>query len=116
MLLPPRSLYTSVISNLSLKPISQPLLPTSPPKLYLSNLITQPPHTHNYHLKHHIHPLTLQLPQPFIHFLISTSQSYTKHLLQPYQQKNSKPLPLHKQQLKHTPITLLTPSNLLQIS
>ncbi|WP_186297491.1 2-phospho-L-lactate transferase CofD family protein, partial [Staphylococcus capitis] len=81
-------------SNLCVKAISQPLLPSNPPKLYLSNLMTQPRQTHNYHLKQHIHPISQQLPQHFIHFLMSTNENYTKHVLPKYQQKNSKPLQL----------------------
>ncbi|WP_145521242.1 2-phospho-L-lactate transferase CofD family protein, partial [Staphylococcus warneri] len=57
ILLPPPSLYTTLISNLSLKRISHPLLNSSAPKLYLSNLITHPPQTDGYHVKQHINPL-----------------------------------------------------------
>ena len=51
IVLGPGSLYTSVISNLCVKGISEALLRTSAPKLYVSNVMTQPGETDNYDVK-----------------------------------------------------------------
>ena len=61
IVLGPGSLYTSVISNLCVKGISEALLRTSAPKLYVSNVMTQPGETDNYDVKEHIDALTDKL-------------------------------------------------------
>ena len=47
IVLGPGSLYTSVISNLCVKGISEALLRSEAPKLYVSNVMTQPGETDN---------------------------------------------------------------------
>ncbi len=116
IVLGPGSLYTSVISNLCVKGISEALLRTSAPKLYVSNVMTQPGETDNYDVKEHIDALTRQVGEPFIDFVICSSESYSKDVLQRYEEKNSKPVAVHKEQLKDSGIRVLTASNLVEIS
>ena len=116
IVLGPGSLYTSVISNLCVKGISEALLRTSAPKLYVSNVMTQPGETDNYDVKEHIDALTRQVAEPFIDFVICSSESYSKDVLQRYEEKNSKPVAVHKEQLKDSGIRVLTASNLVEIS
>ena len=116
IVLGPGSLYTSVISNLCVKGISEALLRTSAPKLYVSNVMTQPGETDNYDVKEHIDALTRQVSEPFIDFVICSSESYSKDVLQRYEEKNSKPVAVHKEQLKDSGIRVLTASNLVEIS
>ncbi len=116
IVLGPGSLYTSVISNLCVKGISEALLRTSAPKLYVSNVMTQPGETDNYDVKEHIDALTRQVGEPFVDFVICSSESYSKDVLQRYEEKNSKPVAVHKEQLKDSGIRVLTASNLVEIS
>lgn len=54
--------------------------------------------------------------EPFIDFVICSSESYSKDVLQRYEEKNSKPVAVHKEQLKDSGIRVLTASNLVEIS
>ncbi|KMR91641.1 uridine diphosphate-N-acetylglucosamine-binding protein YvcK, partial [Staphylococcus aureus] len=54
IVLGPGSLYTSVISNLCVNGISDALIHSDAPKLYVSNVMTQPGETDGYSVKDHI--------------------------------------------------------------
>ena len=54
IVLGPGSLYTSVISNLCINGISDALIHSDAPKLYVSNVMTQPGETDGYSVKDHI--------------------------------------------------------------
>lgn len=48
IVLGPGSLYTSVISNLCIEGISKAIISSQAPKLYISNIMTQPGETNDY--------------------------------------------------------------------
>ena len=54
IVLGPGSLYTSVISNLCVKGMSEAILRSKAPKLYISNVMTQPGETSDYDVMDHI--------------------------------------------------------------
>jgi len=116
IVLGPGSLYTSVVSNLCVKGISEALLRSAAPKLYVANVMTQPGETDNYDVKEHIDALSQQVGQEFIDFVICSSESYSQDVLHRYKEKNSKPVAVHKEELKAKGIRVLTASNLVEIS
>lgn len=116
IVLGPGSLYTSVISNLCVKGVSEALLRSKAPKLYVSNVMTQPGETDNYDVKEHIDAICQQVGEDFIDFVICSNENYSKDVLRRYEEKNSKPVEVHKEELKNKGIRVLTASNLIEIS
>lgn len=116
IVLGPGSLYTSVISNLCVKGISEALLRSNAPKLYVSNVMSQPGETDNYGVKEHIDAICQQVGEDFIDFVICSNENYSKDVLRKYEEKNSKPVEVHKEELKNKGIRVLTASNLIEIS
>lgn len=116
IVLGPGSLYTSVISNLCVKGVSDALLRSEAPKLYVSNVMTQPGETDNYDVKEHIEAICQQVGEDFIDFVICSSEKYSKDVLKKYEEKNSKPVQVHKEELKKRGIRIITASNLIEIS
>ena len=87
IVLGPGSLYTSVISNLCVKGISEALLRSNAPKLYVSNVMTQPGETDNYDVKEHIDAICQQVGEDFIDFVICSNENYSKDVLRKYEEK-----------------------------
>lgn len=87
IVLGPGSLYTSVISNLCVKGISEALLRSNAPKLYVSNVMTQPGETDNYGVKEHIDAICQQVGEDFIDFVICSNENYSKDVLRKYEEK-----------------------------
>ena len=54
IVLGPGSLYTSVISNLCIEGISKAIISSQAPKLYISNIMTQPGETNDYDVYDHV--------------------------------------------------------------
>ena len=116
IVLGPGSLYTSVISNLCVKGISEALLRSEAPKLYVSNVMTQPGETDNYDVKEHIDALCQQVGQDFVDFVICSNEKYSQATLRRYEEQNSKPVKVNKEELKKNGIRVLTASNLIEVS
>ena len=87
IVLGPGSLYTSVISNLCVKGISEALLRSNAPKLYVSNVMTQPGETDNYDVKEHIDAICQQVGEDFIDIVICSNENYSKDVLRKYEEK-----------------------------
>ena len=76
IVLGPGSLYTSVISNLCVNGISDALIHSDAPKLYVSNVMTQPGETDGYSVKDHIDAIHRQAGQPFIDYVICSTTNF----------------------------------------
>ncbi|MEJ7428810.1 YvcK family protein [Staphylococcus warneri] len=116
IVLGPGSLYTSVISNLCVKGISHALLNSSAPKLYVSNVMTQPGETDGYDVKEHINALHRQAGQSFVDYVICCTDQFNDNVLQKYREKHSEPVDVNVDELKQDGIKVITASNLVEIS
>ena len=116
IVLGPGSLYTSVISNLCVKGISQALLNSSAPKLYVSNVMTQPGETDGYDVKEHINALHRQAGKSFVDYVICCTDQFNDNVLQKYREKHSEPVAVNVDELKQDGIKVITASNLIEIS
>ena len=116
IVLGPGSLYTSVISNLCVKGISQALLNSSAPKLYVSNVMTQPGETDGYDVKEHINALHRQAGKSFVDYVICCTDQFNDNVLQKYREKHSEPVAVNVDELKQDGIKVITASNLVEIS
>lgn len=81
IVLGPGSLYTSVISNLCVNGISDALIHSDAPKLYVSNVMTQPGETDGYSVKDHIDAIHRQAGQSFIDYVICSTQTFNAQVL-----------------------------------
>ncbi|MFL9486024.1 uridine diphosphate-N-acetylglucosamine-binding protein YvcK [Staphylococcus sp. KUGN1] len=116
IVLGPGSLYTSVISNLCVKGISEALLNSSAPKLYVSNVMTQPGETDGYDVKEHINALHRQAGKSFVDYVICCTDQFNDNVLQKYREKHSEPVAVNVDELKQDGIKVITASNLVEIS
>lgn len=116
IVLGPGSLYTSVISNLCVKGISEALLNSSAPKLYVSNVMTQPGETDGYDVKEHINALHRQAGKSFVDYVICCTDQFNDNVLQKYREKHSAPVAVNVDELKQDGIKVITASNLVEIS
>ncbi|CAA4171936.1 membrane associated protein [Staphylococcus aureus] len=116
IVLGPGSLYTSVISNLCVNGISDALIHSDAPKLYVSNVMTQPGETDGYSVKDHIDAIHRQAGQPFIDYVICSTQTFNAQVLKKYEEKHSKPVEVNKAELEKESINVKTSSNLVEIS
>ena len=71
VLLGPGSLYTSVIPNLLVRNIKESLNRTEAPKVYISNIMTQPGETDNYTVYEHVDALLKHWEDAAIDYVIA---------------------------------------------
>ena len=114
IVLGPGSLYTSVISNLCVNGISDALIHSDAPKLYVSNVMTQPGETDGYSVKDHIDAIHRQAGQPFIDYVIC-STNFQCSSFEKYEENILKPVEVNKAELEKESI-IKTSSNLVEIS
>lgn len=116
VVLGPGSLYTSVISNLCVSGISEALVNSDAPKLYVSNVMTQPGETDGYDVKAHIDALHRQAGKAFIDYVICNTQAYDMKVLDKYKEKNATPVEVNKSELEDEGIKVFTATDLIEIS
>ena len=115
IVLGPGSLYTSVISNLCVNGISDALIHSDAPKLYVSNVMTQPGETDGYSVKDHIDAIHRQAGQPFIDYVICSTQTFNAQVLKNTKKNILSQLKLIRLNLKRKH-KCKTSSNLVEIS
>ena len=80
IVLGPGSLYTSVISNLCVKGMSEAILRSKAPKLYISNVMTQPGETSDYDVMDHIQAIHKHAGSDFIDYVICSNDKYDDNI------------------------------------
>lgn len=112
----PGSLYTSVISNLCVKGMSDAILSSKAPKLYISNVMTQPGETTGYDVVDHIEAIHKHAGKPFIDYVICSEDKYDDEVLERYKERNSTPVAMNEDRITEHHIKMITSSNLVEIS
>ncbi|WP_251943268.1 YvcK family protein [Staphylococcus sp. Marseille-Q5304] len=112
----PGSLYTSVISNLCVKGISEALLKCDAPKLYVSNVMTQPGETNGYTVLDHVNAIHNQIGEKCIDYALCGSQTYNNDVLERYKKDNAAPVKNDSEAMKRLGIKVFTHPDLIEIS
>ena len=92
IVLGPGSLYTSVISNLCVKGIADSLLNCDAPKLYVSNVMTQPGETNHYTALDHVEAIHNHMGRQCINYAICSTQTFNTDVLQRYKEDGAVPV------------------------
>ncbi|MEM5397268.1 YvcK family protein [Staphylococcus gallinarum] len=116
IVLGPGSLYTSVISNLCVKGISKALLQSEAPKLYVSNVMTQPGETTGYTAEDHVNAIHEHIGERCIDYAICGPQTYNEEVLRRYREENAKPVHCDIQEMEKLGIKVMTHPDLIEIS
>ncbi len=88
----PGSLYTSIISNLLVKGVARALKASRAPKIYISNLMTQPGETSGYKLRDHLETIEKYLGKNVINYVVANTKIIDKKVLRRYTKGNSAPV------------------------
>lgn len=115
IVLGPGSLYTSVISNLCIEGISKAIISSQAPKLYISNIMTQPGETNDYDVYHHVKAIHQHAGEPFIDYVICSNDAFDEQILQRYKERNAHPVSTNKIKLTENHIKMITSKNLVEI-
>ncbi|MBI5971824.1 gluconeogenesis factor YvcK family protein [Staphylococcus caledonicus] len=116
IVLGPGSLYTSVISNLCVKEMSDAILNSQAPKLYISNIMTQPGETADYDVLDHIQALHDHAGKDFVDFVICSDDKYDDEVLKRYEERHAKPVEMNVDELTDNNIKIITSNNLVEVS
>lgn len=92
IVLGPGSLYTSVIPNLLVKDMVDCIYKANAPKIYISNVMTQPGETDCYSLKNHVDAVIKHSRDGFIDYVIANIEPIPKSVLDKYFEDGSKPV------------------------
>ncbi|MBU4342930.1 MAG: YvcK family protein [Candidatus Omnitrophica bacterium] len=92
IILGPGSLYTSVIPNLLVKGISERIARRKVPKVYISNVMTQPGETDNYTAFDHLNTIIAHTSDGVITHCIVNTGNVPEELLKKYEQEGAHPV------------------------
>ncbi|MCJ1662634.1 YvcK family protein [Staphylococcus sp. NRL 16/872] len=115
IVLGPGSLYTSVISNLCVKGMSDAILSSKAPKLYISNIMTQPGETNQYDVLDHIEAIHDHAGKQFIDYVICSDEKYDEQILRHYKNRNAQPVVMNEDDLTKNNIKIITSTNLVEV-
>lgn len=116
IVLGPGSLYTSVISNLCVKGISEALLKVDVPKLYVSNVMTQPGETNHYTALDHVKAIHDHIGNNCIDYAICSTQAFHGDVVERYREDNAEPVQCDITKMEAQGIKVFTHPNLVEVS
>lgn len=116
IVLGPGSLYTSVISNLCVKGIADSLLNCDAPKLYVSNVMTQPGETNHYTALDHVEAIHNHMGRQCINNSICSTQTFNTDVLQRYKEDGAVPVKCNMSDMEAQNIKVFTHENLVEVS
>ncbi|HZJ76090.1 MAG TPA: YvcK family protein [Oscillospiraceae bacterium] len=111
VLLGPGSLYTSVIPNLLVKNIKESLNRTKAPKVYITNVMTQPGETDDYTVYDHVDALLRHWPDALIDYVIVNTGTISDTIGEKYKTEGAEVIKLmheDREKLKAKGIKLIT--------
>jgi len=96
ILLGPGSLYTSVIPNLLIRPIAEAVGKSKAPKVYITNLVTQPGETDGYTVGDHVAAIVDHAGQAGFINTVFVNDHLPEALVEKYKQAQATPVVLDK--------------------
>lgn len=97
IVLGPGSLYTSVIPNLLINDIVNKIYESMAPKVYISNVMTQPGETDGYDLLDHVEAILSHSRPDFLDYVIANVEEIPKETLSKYITDGSTPVVLNNE-------------------
>ena len=96
----PGSLYTSIIPNLLVKGIVKAIRKSDAPKVYISNVMTQPGETDNYNVLDHINAINKHTNKELIDYVIVNNEILPDEIFEKYKKDGAKQVLLDELQNK----------------
>ena len=94
----PGSLYTSIIPNLLVKDVVKAIRKSKAPKVYISNIMTQPGETDNYNVVDHINAIIKHTNYNLIDCIIVNNEILPNDVFEKYKKDGAKQVLLNKYQ------------------
>lgn len=94
----PGSLYTSVIPNLLIEGVVDAIKSSDAPKVYISNIMTQPGETDNYNVLDHVKAIVNHCGENIIDYVIVNNEILPKDVFNLYKKDGASQVLLDKQQ------------------
>jgi len=88
----PGDLFTSVITNLTVKNIREALAKTKAKKLYICNLMTKPGETSNFNAADHIREIIKYMGGDFLDYILISNTTLSKESIAEYAKKKQSPV------------------------
>ncbi|MGL5695093.1 MAG: gluconeogenesis factor YvcK family protein [Peptostreptococcaceae bacterium] len=96
----PGSLYTSIIPNLLVKGVVKAIRKSNAPKVYISNIMTQPGETGSYNVLNHINAIHNHTSKDLIDYVIVNNEILPKDVFEKYKKDGAKQVLLDEAQNK----------------
>ncbi|MGX4601456.1 gluconeogenesis factor YvcK family protein [Faecalimicrobium sp. JNUCC 81] len=94
----PGSLYTSIIPNLLVEGVVDAIKKSSAPKVYISNIMTQPGETDDYNVLDHINAIVKHANENIVDYVITNNEVLPIDIFEIYQRDGAKQVILDKTQ------------------
>ncbi len=108
----PGSLFTSIIPNLLVKDLLQPLRRTPAPKVYVCNVMSQPGETDGYSASDHAAQIVKLLGKKSIDYIVLNNK-YPSRLLAKYRAEGAEPVEVDRENLERLGISRLVMEDLI---
>jgi uncharacterized cofD-like protein len=92
ILLGPGSLYTSILPNLLIPEIVNAIAKSKAPRVYISNLMTQPGETSGYALVDHLRAIERHTPRRVIDWVVANRQAISPEVAKRYRAEGAEPV------------------------
>jgi uncharacterized cofD-like protein len=100
ILLGPGSLYTSILPNLLIPEIVNAIAKSKAPRVYISNLMTQPGETSGYALADHLRAIERHTPRRVIDWVIANRQAVSPEVAKRYRAQGATPVAIDIRELQ----------------
>ncbi len=107
IVLGPGSLFTSIITNLLVKGLSEAVARSRAKKIYIANIMTQPGQTDGFSLSDHVNTLESYLGQGVLDFVLVNSQMPPENLLEKYRKAGAEIVRIDEEKIKNKKIKLI---------
>lgn len=94
----PGSLYTSIIPNLLVEGVVDAIKKSKAPKVYISNIMTQPGETDNYNVLDHVNSIVKHTKENILDYVIANNEVLPKDIFEIYQNDGATQVLLDKDQ------------------
>jgi uncharacterized cofD-like protein len=95
ILLGPGSLYTSILPNLLIPEIVNAIAKSKAPRVYISNLMTQPGETSGYALADHLRAIEKHTPRRVIDWVVANRQAVSPEVAKRYRAQGAEPVAIN---------------------
>src|ERR1700680_2562643 len=95
ILLGPGSLYTSILPNLLIPEIVNAIAKSKAPRVYISNLMTQPGETSGYSLADHLRAIERHTPRRVIDWVVANRQAISPEVAKRYRAQGAEPVAIN---------------------